>query len=81
MTDGQMAHQLGLAECPFWLEAASGLVVLPHAVDAVAKTEVHVHSVRVPEVVARVKAVPEDTQNLLKDMAHSQRRQTEMAVS
>ena len=52
MTDGDMAHQLGVVEGPFWLEAASGLLGLPHAVDAVAETEVHLQFVNVPDFLA-----------------------------
>jgi CRP-like cAMP-binding protein len=81
MADGLMAHQLGVVEGPFWLEAASGLLALPHAVDAVAETEVHVQYVNVNDFVAQVQALPEDSQNLLMDMARSQRQQTEMGVS
>ena len=81
MVDGQMAHQLGVVEGPFWLEAASGLLALPHAVDAVAESEVHVQYVSVPDFVAEVQALPEASKNMLMDMARSQRQQTEMAVS
>ncbi len=81
MTDGQMAHQLGVVEGPFWLEAASGLLGLPHAVDAVAETDVQLQYVRVPDFVAEVKALPLASQNLLMDMARSQRQQTELGVS
>ncbi len=81
MVDGHMAHQLGVVEGPFWLEAASGLLALPHAVDAVAETEVHLQHVTVGDFVAEVKALPEASQTLLMDMARSQRQQTEMAVS
>ena len=81
MVDGQMAHQLGVVEGPFWLEAASGLLGLPHAVDAVAETEVDLQFVSVADFVAEVQGLPEASQNLLMDMARSQRQQTEMAVS
>ena len=81
MVDGQMAHQLGVVEGPFWLEAASGLLALPHAVDAVAETEVQLQYVSVGSFVAEVKALPDASQTLLMDMARSQRQQTEMAVS
>ena len=81
LLEGQMAHQLGVVEGPFWLEAASGLLDLPQAVDAVAETEVHVQYVSVGDLVAQVQGWPEASQNLLMDMARSQRQQTEMAVS
>lgn len=81
MTDGQMAHQLGVVEGPFWLEAASGLLGLHHAVDAVAETPVQLQYVRVADFVSEVQALPEVSQNLLMDMARSQRQQTELGVS
>lgn len=79
--DGQMAHQLGLVDGPFWLETASGLLGLPHAVDALAETEVLQHCVSVADFAAEVQALPMASQNLLLDMARSQRQQTELAVS
>jgi CRP-like cAMP-binding protein len=81
MAQGLMAHQLGIVEGPFWLEAASGLLGLPHAVDALAETEVHVQYVGLPDFVAEVQALPEASRNLLMDLARSQRQQTELAVS
>ncbi len=81
MADGQMAHQLGVVDGPFWLEAASGLLNLPHVVDAVAETDVDLQFVSVSDFVAEVKHLPQASQNLLLDMARSQRQQTEMAVS
>jgi CRP-like cAMP-binding protein len=81
LLEGQMTHQLGVVEGPFWLEAASGLLGLPHAVDAVAETSVRLQHVGVADFVAEVKALPEASQTLLMDMARSQRQQTEMAVS
>ena len=81
LVDGVMAHQLGVVEGPFWLEAASGLLALHHAVDAVAETEVHLRCIRVADFLAEVQALPEASRNLLMDMARSQRQHTEMAVS
>jgi CRP-like cAMP-binding protein len=81
MVDGVMAHQLGEVEGPCWLEPASALLGLSYAVDALAETELHVQYVNVNDFVAQVQALPEDSQNLLMDMARSQRQQTEMGVS
>jgi CRP-like cAMP-binding protein len=47
----------------------------------VAETDVQVQNVNVDDFVAQVQALPEDPQNLLMDMARSQRQQTEMGVS
>ena len=81
MVEGQMAHQLGVVEGPFWLEAASALLGLPHVVDALAETDVQLRFVSVPEFLAQVKTLPKTSQNLLRDMAQSQRQQTELGVS
>jgi CRP-like cAMP-binding protein len=81
MVDGVMAHQLGVAEGPFWLEAASGLLGLPHAVDAVAETDVQLQQVPAQSFLAQAQALPEASLKLLMDMARSQRQQTETAVS
>jgi CRP-like cAMP-binding protein len=81
MVDGHMAHALGMVEGPFWLEAASALLSLPHAVDAVAETDVQVQSVSRVDFVAEVATLPPLTQSLLMDMARSQRQQTETAFS
>jgi CRP-like cAMP-binding protein len=81
LQNGEMEHQLGEVEGPFWLEAASGLLGLNHAVDAVAETPVQLHYVPVSEFLAQMQALPEASQTLLMDMAKSQRQQTELAVS
>ena len=81
LAEGHMAHQLGVAEGPFWLEAASGLLGLPNVVDAVAETDVQLRFVNVDEFLAQVKSLPKASQNLLHDLAQSQRQQTEMGVS
>ena len=81
LQDGEMEHQLGEVEGPFWLEAASGLLGLKHAVDAVAETSVQLQRVPVPEFLAQVQTLPAASQTLLMDMAKSQRQQTELAVS
>lgn len=78
---GILQHQLGVVEGPFWLEAASGLLGLAHAVDAVAETAVQLQFVAVDDFVAEVRALPAASQNLLMDLAKAQRQQTELAVS
>ncbi len=78
---GVMQHHLGVVQGPFWLEAASGLLGLPHAVDAVAETEVRAHVVPVAEFCSHVERLPEPSKSLLLDLARAQRQQTEVAVS
>jgi CRP-like cAMP-binding protein len=76
-----MHHQLGVVEGPFWLEASSGLLGLPHAVDAVAETEVSLQPVALSEFRAHVDELPEPSRSLLGDLARAQRQQTELAIS
>ena len=81
MHDGRMAHQLGALEGPCWLEPAAALLGLPQAVDALAETSVELRYVPVPQFLAELQGLTERAQDLLMDLARSQRQQTEMAVS
>lgn len=54
---------------------------LPHAVDAVAETDVQFQSVSRADWMAEVQALPPISHSLLMDMARSQRQQIEMAFS
>ncbi len=78
---GGLHHRLGVVEGPFWLEASSGLLGLPYAVDAVADTAVSLQTVALSAVRAHVDRLPEPSRTLLADLARSQRQQTELAVS
>lgn len=81
LDQGGLHHQLGVIEGPFWLEAASGLLGLPHAVDAVAETEVSLKSVALADFRSHLDGLPEPSRSLLSDLARGQRQQTEMAIS
>lgn len=81
LDQGGLHHQLGVVEGPFWLEASSGLLGLPHAVDAVAETEVSLQPVALSEFRAHVERLPEPSRSLLVDLARAQRQQTELAIS
>jgi CRP-like cAMP-binding protein len=78
---GGLQHQLGVVEGPFWLEAASGLLDLPHAVDALAETEVQLQAVALSDFRAHVEGLLEPSRTLLTDLARAQRQQIELAVS
>ena len=78
---GGLHHRLGVVEGPFWLEASSGLLGLPYAVDAVAETDVSLQTVALSDFRAHVDHLPEPSRTLLGDLARSQRQQTELAVS
>ena len=79
--EGQMRHQLGVVEGPFWLDAASALLGLPSVVDMVAETSVQLRRQPLDAFLREVEALPETTQILLRDMATGYRQQTELAVS
>lgn len=81
LDQGGLQHQLGMVEGPFWLEASSALLGLPHAVDAVAETEVMVQSVTLADFHRQVDGLPEPSRSLLSDLASAQRQQTELAIS
>lgn len=79
--EGQMRHQLGVVEGPFWLDAASALLGLPSVVDMVAETPVQMRRQPLDDFLREVSALPEAAQILLRDMALGYRQQTELAVS
>ncbi len=76
-----MDHQLGVVEGPCWLEATSAVLGLPHAVDAVAETEVSLRRVPVTEFQRSLAAMSISTQAVLHDVAMAHRQQTELTVS
>lgn len=76
-----MEHQLGVLEGPCWLEATSAVLNLPHAVDAVADTEVSFRRVPLVDFRRALSAMPASAQDVLHDVARAHRQQTELAVS
>ena len=81
LEQGGLHHQLGVVEGPFWLEASSGLLGLPHVVDAVAETDVRLQRVALADFRLHVERLSEPSRSLLADLARGQRQQTEMAIS
>ena len=82
VTDGAvMEHQLGAVEGPCWLEASSAVLNLPHAVDAVAETEVFLRRVPVADFLRSLSAMSLSAQSVLHDVAKAHRQQTELAIS
>lgn len=81
LESGHMRLRLGVVHGPCWLETASSLLDLPHAVDAACETAVHLQWTDSAVVRALAQAVSEPAQTFLLDLARSQRQQTEMAVS
>ena len=81
MEGDAMEHQLGVVEGPCWLEASSAVLNLPHAVDAMAETEVCLHHVSVADFRRSLFDLPESAQAVLHDVAMAHRQQTELAVS
>lgn len=82
VTDGDtMEHQLGVVEGPCWLEATSAVLNLPHAVDAVADTDLCLRRMPLTEFRRSLEAMPVTVQSVLHDVALAHRQQTELAVS
>ena len=79
--DALMEHQLGVVEGPCWLEATAAVLNLPHAVDAIAETDVCVRRVPVSEFRRTLSDLPQAAQDVLHDVAMAHRQQTELAVS
>jgi CRP-like cAMP-binding protein len=79
--NGVMAHQLGVVEGPFWLEAAAVMLGLTHAVDALAESPVTLQSMPLGQFKSQLKNLPEPVHTLMLDLAKSQRQQMEVAVS
>jgi CRP-like cAMP-binding protein len=76
-----LVHQLGVVEGPCWLEATSAVLNLPHAVDAVAETEVCLRRVSVLEFRRSLSDMSSQAQAVLHDVAMAHRQQTELAIS
>jgi CRP-like cAMP-binding protein len=76
-----MEHQLGVVEGPCWLDASSAVLNLPHAVDAVSETEIHLRQVPVADFQRSLAAMTTAAQAVLHDVAMAHRQQTEFAVS
>jgi len=81
MEAGVMEHQLGVVEGPCWLEASSAVLDMPHAVDAVAETEVVLRRVPLAEFRRAIADMPDSARAVLHDVALAHRHQSEFAVS
>lgn len=81
MDGAVMEHQLGVLEGPCWLEATSAVLNLPHAVDALAETDVFLRRVPVAEFRRSLADMPAPAQAVLQDVAKAHRQQTELAIS
>ena len=79
--DGELVHQLGTVEGPFWLEAAAAMLGLPHAVDVVAESLVTIQNMSLSQLRSHLKSLPEPVHTLVLDLAKAQRQQIEVAVS
>jgi len=76
-----LAHQLGVVEGPFWLEATAAVLGLPSAVDGVAETAVTLRRVPLAIFQESLNALPTAALAVLHDVAQAHRQQTELAVS
>jgi CRP-like cAMP-binding protein len=78
---GVMVRQLGEVEGPIWLEVAAAMLGLPHAVDAMAESDVTVQTTPLKQFKANLKNLTEPLHTLMLDLAKAQRQQVEVAVS
>ena len=76
-----LEHQLGLVDVPGWLEASTGVLGLPSAVDAITLSIVTLRHVSLAEFQAMASTVDPFMLAVLQDMARAHRQQTELAVS
>ena len=76
-----MVRQLGEVEGPFWLEVAAAMLGLPHAIDAMAESDVTVQTMPLKQFKANLKNLTEPLHTLMLDLAKAQRQQVEVAVS
>lgn len=81
LENGAIEHQLGVIEGPCWLEATSAVLHLPHAVDAVAESEVVLRRIPMPEFRRSLADLSKSARAVLHDVAMAHRQQTELAVS
>ena len=79
--EGQMRHQLGVVEGPFWLDASAAMLNLACAVDIVAETRVQLRRQSVESFQRGLETLPKSVQTLLRDLATGYRQQTELAIS
>jgi CRP-like cAMP-binding protein len=79
--EGQMRHQLGVVEGPFWLDASAAMLNLPCAVDIVAETRVQLRRQSLESFQRGLETLPKSVQTLLRDLATGYRQQTELAIS
>jgi CRP-like cAMP-binding protein len=77
----EMSHQLGAAQGPFWLEAASAVLGLPELLDAIAETPVVLRRMPLASFQRTLASLAAPARKLMHDLALSQRQQTELAVS
>jgi CRP-like cAMP-binding protein len=78
---GVMVRQLCLVEGPFWLEVAAVMLGLPHAVDAIAESDVTVQTMPLNQLKVDLKNLTEPLHTLMLDLAKAQRQQVEVALS
>lgn len=76
-----LEHHLGMQAEPGWMDAASIVLGLPAAMDAVAETDVVLRTVPLVQFARAVAQADSACSEVLNDMAQACRQQTEWAVS
>jgi CRP-like cAMP-binding protein len=72
---------LGTVQGPRWLEASAPVLGLPSAIDARAETEVSLRHIPLAAFRAVFSTDPQALREVLADVAHAHRQQTDLAVS
>lgn len=76
-----LAHCLGLAQGPCWLEPGAAILGLAPAVDAVAQSVVVLRRVALTDFQGALRASSAEVRAMVTDMARLHQQQTEVAVS
>ena len=76
-----LVHALGVVQGPFWLDATEVLLHMPYVMDAVAQTDIGVHSVPASRFLASLSGLSPTVRAVMHDIALAHRQQAELAVS
>lgn len=81
LQDHILVHQIGVLEGPCWLDASSAVLNVSSLVDGVATSRLVVRSVPLVKFQQLMATMSKPARSVLIDLALTQRRQTEFAVS
>lgn len=81
LTDGALAHSMGLVQGPCWLNVPCAVLGVAPVIDAVTDSVVRARRVPLARFDTALRALPEPVRQLLSDVALAHRQQIELAVS